>query len=411
MKRLMAVFLALFLIQSRATVFGAEVLAPSEPVMATVSQQVIDDELAAAAAMQVGEGLPARSAILIEQSTGQVLFAKNEHEQLAPASVTKVMTLLLAMEAIERGELALDSMVVCSEYAAGMGGSQIWLEPGEEMSVDDLIKATAIASANDAATLLGEAVAGSSSAFVDMMNARAAELGMADTTFKNASGLDEEGHLTSAHDIAIMSAALVEHPLILEYSTVWMDDLRGGETQLVNTNRLVRTYEGATGLKTGTTSGAGSCLAATAQRDDFSLVAVVMGCATSEERFASARALLDYGFGGFMPYIPTPPTQELTNLAVLGGTQREITPEFGRLPILIVEKAKAESITQSVTLAQSVQAPVEEGQILGRVSVQIDGEQIGEYPIIAPQAVPEMTFWRALDFMWQHLTFMGGIGI
>ncbi len=411
MKRFVAVGIAVGLIYCSMIVTAQELPAPTEPVMPTISQQIIDEEIAQAASMKVDDTLPALSAILIEQTTGQVLFAKNEHEKLPPASVTKVMTLLLAMEAIEEGRLTLDTMAVCSENAAGMGGSQIWLEPGEEMSVDDLLKATAIASANDAAVMLGEAVAGSESGFVELMNLRAAELGMNDTTFRNASGLDEQGHVTSAHDIAIMSAELMKYPLILEYSTVWMDDLRGGETQLVNTNSLVRTYEGATGLKTGTTSGAGSCLAATAERDGFSLVAVVMGCATSSERFASARALLDYGFGGFTPYTPTPPTQELTSIEVVRGVEREIVPKFGEIPTIIIQRADADKITQTLTLSESVEAPVESGQILGRVSIEIEGKQVGEYPVVAPMEVPRMTFWRALELLWEHLTFMGGIGV
>ena len=232
-------------------------------------------------AAKADETLPARSAILMEQDTGRVLFEKNPDEPMPPASITKVMTLLLTMEAIESGQIRLTDMVACSEYAASMGGSQIWLEPGEEMSVDDLLKATAIASANDAAVDLAELVAGSEDAFVDRMNARAEELGMENTHFMNATGLDAEGHVSTARDIALMSRALLQYPLISEYSKIWMSSLRNGETQLVNTNKLIRFYNGCTGLKTGTTDGAGSCLSASATRKGLSLIAVTLGSPTT----------------------------------------------------------------------------------------------------------------------------------
>ena len=239
--------------------------------------------------------VPAKSAILMEQSTGQVLCEMNADEQMPPASITKVMTLLLVMEAVESGRLSLEDTVTCSPHASSMGGSQIWLEVGEQMTVQDLIKATAVASANDASVALAEKVAGSEDAFVVMMNERAEQLGMTGTHFVNCTGLDAPGHLTTARDIATMSRILIQHPMIREYSSIWMDSLRGGETQLVNTNKLVRFYDGATGLKTGTTDGAGSCLAATATRNGLSLVAVSLGSATSDERFQSARNILEYG--------------------------------------------------------------------------------------------------------------------
>ncbi len=272
---------------------------PEEPAEAVVSEAIRSAEMALASSMEVGPSLPARAAVLMEQTTGKVLFALNEREPLPPASITKVMSLLLVMESIDQGSLTLQSEVCCSEEAAAMGGSQIWLEPGEVMTVDELLQAAVIGSANDATLALAEAVAGSEAAFVELMNQRAARLGMTDTTFKNAVGLDEKGHLTSARDVAIMSAELLKYPLITNYSTVWMADLRGGETQLVNTNRLIRTYEGATGLKTGTTSQAGKCLSVSASRQDLSLVAVVLGCQSSDDRFAAGRALLDYGFANY----------------------------------------------------------------------------------------------------------------
>jgi len=242
------------------------------------------------------DSIPAKSAILMDQQSGRVLFEQNADEPVAPASITKIMTLLLVIEALEEGKISLEDKVVTSELAASMGGSQIWLEPGEEMTVDELLRAVAIASANDASVALAEHVAGSEPAFIERMNKRAAQLGMQNTRFLNCTGLDEEGHVTTARDVAIVSRELISHPMIIEYSTIWMDELRNGETQLVNTNKLVRFYPGATGLKTGTTSIAGSCLSATATRDGLSLVAVVMGAPNSDSRFAAARGLLDYGF-------------------------------------------------------------------------------------------------------------------
>ena len=246
-------------------------LMPEEAVVAAVTEADIEAEKALAAAITPGVDLPVKSAVLMDQGSGTILYAENEDVQLPPASITKVMSLLLVMEAIDSGKISLTDKVVCSDTAAAYGGSQIWLKPGEEMTVDDLLKAAAISSANDATVCLAEYVAGSEEAFIGLMNQRAAELGMANTTFRCAAGLDQPGHLSTAKDVAIMSRALLGHPLILNYSTVWMDSLRGGETQLVNTNRMIRFYQGATGLKTGTTSGAGSCLAASASRDGLEI--------------------------------------------------------------------------------------------------------------------------------------------
>ena len=243
--------------------------------------------------------LPAKGAALMEVSTGRLLYEQDAHVQLAPASITKVMSLLLIMEAIDNGQFGVDTVVTASDYACSMGGSQIWLEPGETMTVDELLKATAVASANDATVALAELVAGSEEVFVQRMNARAEELGMQDTHFVNCTGLDAEGHVTSAYDVAVMSRALIQHSLIKNYSTIWMDTLRGGQSSLVNTNKLVRFYPGATGLKTGTTSQAGSCLAATAEKDGMELVAVVLGCPSSNDRFNSARKLLDHGYANW----------------------------------------------------------------------------------------------------------------
>jgi len=402
MKRLTA-FLTAFAVLACPAAASAM---PEEPSTAVISESILSAEVASAAALQVGPELPAQSAVLMEQTTGKLLFAKNEREPLPPASITKVMSLLLVMEAIDRGSLTLESEVCCSDHAASMGGSQIWLEPGEIMTVDELLKAAAIASANDATVALAEAVAGSEAAFVELMNKRAAQLGMEDTTFKNAVGLDEEGHLTSARDIAIMSAELLKYPLITQYSTVWMSDLRGGETQLVNTNRLIRTYDGATGLKTGTTSGAGKCLAATATRDGLSLVAVVMGCQSSDDRFAAGRALLDHGFANYTCFVPQLPQEGLTSVAVKRGVERRVQPACTPGSGFVVEKNLVDGITQRVELQQELEAPVEQGQIIGRVVVEAGGTQLGEYPVTAAAAVERMTWGRALGLLWRQLCSM-----
>ena len=362
----------------------------------------LEQELQKAAGFSPETSLPVKSAILMEQQSGKVLYEQNADQPLPPASVTKIMTLLLVMEALDSGKLAPTDKVTCSDTAAAYGGSQIWLEPGEQMTVDELLRATAIASANDAAVALGEHIAGSELAFVQRMNDRARELGMTNTTFKCAAGLDNEGHLTTARDIAIMSRALMEHPRIQDYTTVWMDSLRGGATQLVNTNRLVRFYEGATGLKTGTTSGAGSCLSATAQRDGLGLVAVVMGAPTSDDRFAAARALLDWGFANYQCVKITPP-DPLGPLAVTGGT----APEVALLAIppagVVVPRSQANGLEQKLVLPDLLEAPVQEGQEVGRVEVRAEGQKLLDYPVCAAAAVPEMTLSRALGALWGSL--------
>jgi len=368
----------------------------------------LDQELPAA--IQVvsidSNSIPAKSAILIDQGSGEVLYEQNPDEPLAPASVTKIMTLLLVMESIDSGKIALTDTVVTSENAASMGGSQIWLMVGEQMTVDQLLKAVAISSANDASVALGEHIAGSEEAFVDMMNQRAAQLGMENTHFLNCTGLDEAGHLTTARDIALMSRVLIQHPLISEYSTIWMDSLRGGETELVNTNRLVRFYNGATGLKTGTTSGAGSCLSATATRDNLSLVAVVMGCGTSDERFSSARGLLDYGFANYMSMTPPPVDSQLAPIRVIHGTRDSVMPVYDTPGSFVVEKISEDAITQQISLPEDVQAPVMPGQVLGQVEILVDGTVVGSYPLKAGSGVEAMTFPNAFKALWTELLRM-----
>ena len=297
---------------------GAEETTWEEIPNANIPAAVIQKEVAEAEGMQVALSLPVKSAILIDQNTGTVRYEMNADEKLPPASITKIMSLLLFMEALDSGKIALTDTVTCSEAAAGFGGSQIWLKPGEEMTVDDLLKAVAVQSANDATVCLAEYVAGSEEAFVQLMNQKAAELGMENTNFACCAGLDNEGHYSTARDIALMSRALLRYPKITDYITIWMDTLRNGATSLVNTNRLVRFYQGATGLKTGTTNGAGCCLSASASRDGLGLIAVVLGAGNSNDRFAAARALLDWGYANLAAVNITPP--ELEPLAVIRGT-------------------------------------------------------------------------------------------
>lgn len=334
----------------------------------------------------------APSAILMEKETGTVLFAKDEHKQLEPASVTKVMTLLLTMEAIDAGQLKYDDMVTASAHACSMGGSQIWLKENEQLSVSDMLKAVCVVSANDCAVALAETVAGSEDAFVERMNQRAAELGMKDTTFQNATGLPAAGHVTSAYDIALMSRELIlNHPDIRQYTTIWMDTLRGGESQLVNTNRLVRFYEGATGLKTGSTDSALYCLSATAEREGMELIAVIMKGATSAQRFEDAQSLLNYGFAGYA-LRKIVPDRALPPVPVELGAQATVQPVLGEGGTLLLEKAKAGGLSQSVTLEESVSAPVALGDRLGTLTVTSGEEIVAEIPLLAGEEVPRVTF-------------------
>lgn len=364
-----------------------------------------EDELPAA--IIVNADIPCKSAILIEQSSGRILFEKEPDIKMPPASITKIMTLLLVMEALDSGKITLDDTVTCSPHASSMGGSQIWFEPGEQMTVHELLKATAIASANDAAVALGEHVAGSEEAFVNMMNERAEQLGMQNTTFKNATGLDAEGHLSTARDIALMSAELLLHPKITEYTTIWMDSLRNGETQLVNTNKLVRFFKGATGLKTGTTDGAGSCLSASAERNGLSLIAVVLGADNSDNRFASARGLLEYGFANFeMKPVPEP-EPPVEPIPVTGGVNRFVSVKSGAPKAMLTEKGRGEKITQKITVEPILAAPVCEGDTVGHVTVMFDGVVVCEYDLFAQEAVDKMTFSSAAGMVLKELVRMG----
>ena len=338
----------------------------------------------------------APSALLMEKETGTVLFAKDEHTQREPASVTKVMTLLLVMEAIDSGQMSYDTVVTASAHACSMGGSQIWLKENEQMTVDEMIKAVCVVSANDCAVALAEQIAGSEEAFVERMNQRAKELGMNDTTFKNATGLPAEGHVTSAYDIALMSRELVKnHPDIRKYTTIWMDSLRGGESQLVNTNRLVRFYQGATGLKTGSTDNALYCLSATAERDGMELIAVIMKGATSAQRFEDAQTLLNHGFAGYT-LTRIVPERPLAPVPVALGAQATVQPVMGDGGALLLEKSRAADLRQTVALAESVEAPVAPGDSLWTLTVTAGdgGEVVAEIPLLAGEEVPRVTFWQ-----------------
>lgn len=379
----------------------------SEEGRALVPVHVLEEEVRAAASFTPEEALPVKSAVLMEQSTGRVLYEQNADEQLPPASITKIMSLLLFMEALDSGKMKLTDMVSCSDTAAGYGGSQIWLKPGEQMSVNDLLKAAAIASANDATVCLAEHLAGSETAFVAEMNRRAKELGMKNTVFRCAAGLDTPGHVSTARDVAIMSRELMKHPKIRSYSTVWMDSLRDGATQLVNTNRLVRFYQGATGLKTGTTSGAGSCLSATAERDGLGLVAVVMGADTSDHRFSSARALLDWGFANYVSAELKPPA--LTGkIPVSRGTAPAVGLTCEPPGRVVLERGMEGKISQETELEQRLTAPVEKGSTVGKVTVRADGQLLMEYPVLAAETVERMTFFRAFDRLFKQTADLGG---
>ena len=361
------------------------------------------EEVSKESSDQSGLQLECKSAILMEQTTGQVLYEMNADAPMPPASITKIMTLLLTFEAMDQGKFQYDTLLSCSEHAASMGGSQIWLEPGEEMTVDEILRATFISSANDAAVVLAEAVAGSEDAFVGMMTEKAKELGMENTHFANATGLDAQEHYSTARDIALMSAALLRYPDVTRYSTVWMDSLRGGTTELVNTNKMVRFYNGATGLKTGTTNGAGSCLSASAQRDNLSLIAVSLGSDTSAQRFASCRTLLDYGFANYVTVQPPSLQEQLTPVPVLHGVQRQVDLAYDLPLSFVMKRGEENSLTQEVELAEDVEAPVEEGQLLGKVVVSKEGTVLGEYPIRAKNAVEKIDFGKGMEILFGTL--------
>lgn len=386
MKRMTAALLALFLLcLTPAYAAGAEAEAQSSAALT----------------------ITAPSGILMEKTTGTILYEKDAHTQYEPASVTKVMTLLLVMEAIDAGQLAWEDMVTASAHAISMGGSQIWLKENEQLSVRDMVKAVAVVSANDCAVALAEHVAGSEEAFVALMNQRASELGMEHTHFLNCTGLPASGHVTCAYDIALMSRALIlNHPEIREFTTIWMDTLRDGQFQLSNTNKLIRFYEGATGLKTGSTDSALYCLSATAERDGMELIAVIMKGATSAQRFADAQTLLNHGFSSYALKQVVPETP-LAPVPVTLGTQATVQPVLGEGSAVLLEKAKAGDLTQTITLAESVEAPVSQGAPLGMLTVSAGEETVAEIPLLAGQEVPRITYLQMLRRLLKTALFSG----
>ena len=335
-----------------------------------------------------------KSCLLMEKTTGQVLYAVNEHEPLEPASVTKVMTILLTMEAIDSGSLSYGDLVTASAYACSMGGSQIWLKENEQLTVEDMLKAVCVVSANDASVALAEHLAGSAEAFVEQMNQRAAELGMADTHFVNPTGLPAKGHVTSAHDIALMSRELIlNHPDIRRFTTIWTDSLRDGAFGLSNTNKLIRFYPGATGLKTGSTDAALYCLSATAERDGMELISVVMGAPTSTQRFEGAKVLLNYGFAAYGLAQAQPP-QPLAPIPVILGDQAAVTPRLAEDPTILAPKEKLAAMEVEVQMAESLSAPVDAGAEVGRMTVTSNGETLASIPLTADAAVVRLSYWQ-----------------
>ena len=358
---------------------------------------------AAAAPLEVA----GKSAVLMDMATGTVLFEQNAHEKLAPASVTKVMTMLLIMEAIDSGKISWDDLVTVSETAAAKGGSQIYLKVGETMSVTDMLKSVAVSSANDCACALAEHIAGSESAFVEKMNQRAKELGMNDTNFVNCTGLDDDDkakeHLTSANDIALMSRELMaNHPDIQKFTTIWMDTVRNGAFGLSNTNKLVRFYPGATGLKTGFTANAGYCLSATAQRNGLGLIAVIMGAKTSQERFSSCKAMLDYGFANFTLITPQLPEENVVPVKL--GIQKTVIAVPAEDTKLLLDKGQKDQVTTEVVLDESVTAPVSKGQRLGTLTVRAGEQVLSQVPMVASDTVPRVSWLQLFLQVLQQIS-------
>ncbi|MBQ8647043.1 MAG: D-alanyl-D-alanine carboxypeptidase [Oscillospiraceae bacterium] len=351
--------------------------------------------------------VPCKSAILIDQATGTVLYEKQADAQLPIASITKVMTLLLTMEALEAGRVSLNDLVPVSEHAYSMGGSQIWLEPGEEMTLEEMLKAICVSSANDAAVAVAEFIGGSETVFVEQMNRRAAELGMTGTTFKNACGLDASGHLSTARDVAAMSREMLSaHPQITEYTTIWMDTLRGGQTQLLNTNKLLKRYSGINGLKTGTTSGAGVCITASATRDGLSLIAVVLGSPSSSERFSAAITLLDYGFSNFEAGEAPLPVDAPGRLPVSRGEFETVELEYPAAQRLLLAKGESAGLTVRLELPERLEAPVTQGSQVGTVAVYSGESCLARWPVLAAETVETLDFGRSLVRLARALAAM-----
>ena len=386
-KFFISLFLLIFLIPSTCYTFSNNytwsVLENTIETSSSNTKEILDDNFL---------NLESGSAILIEQNSGQILYGYNIHEKLHPASVTKVMSLLLIMEALDSGKITLNTQIPCSNNAASMGGSQIWLDTTETLSVHDMLKAIAVVSANDCVVAMAEYLGGTEEGFVQMMNARAKELGMNDTTFKNCHGLDKDEHLTSAHDIALMSRELlVNHPKITEYTTIWTDSLRNGQSGLSNTNKLVRNYSGCTGLKTGSTSLALFNLSASATRDGLSLIAVIMKAPTSAIRFSNASSLLDYGFSNYSYKSFGTQGELIKSIAVTKGVSQEINVVYETSPSFLIKKGEESSITYEINLPENVQAPITQGQQLGTIKYYLNGSELETVSLIAENSVTKIS--------------------
>ncbi len=344
--------------------------------------------------------LESESAILIEQTTGQILFEKDSHKKLRPASVTKIMSILLIMEALDRGDIFLDTQVPCSEYASSMGGSQIWLDSTETLSVDEMLKAICVVSANDCTVAMAEFLSGSEELFVNKMNERAKELGMNDTTFKNCHGIDEDGHLTSSYDISLMSRELLQnHPEITKYTTIWMDSLRDGQSELVNTNKLIRTYQGATGLKTGSTSLSLYNLSASATRNNLSLISVVLRAPTPKVRFSEAKLLLDYGFGNFEFKELAKKDDFVQDFPISKGTEKSVDLLYENDTGILLKKSNSQEIKEELILKENVSAPISKGDILGNINYYINNEIVATVNLISSQNISKIGLLNCYNFI------------
>ena len=362
-------------------------------------------EEAVTAAPSDSLSLPCRAAVLVEPQSGRLLYEKNPDERVPIASITKLMTLLLTFEAIHSGKLTLETPVPVSEHAYHMGGSQIWLEPGEHFTLDEMLRAICVSSANDAAVAVAELVGGSEPVFVEQMNARAAELGMENTTFRNACGLDTEGHLSTARDVATLSCYILNTcPELLHYTGIWTDSLRNGQTQLVNTNKLLKRYSGITGLKTGTTSGAGVCISASATRDGLTLIAVILGSPSSAERFRAATTLLDYGFSHYAA-VPVPQRGDRPlEVVVRGGTEPTVPLDYSALPkTVLLETGTAAELRTELTLPETLDAPVQRGQTVGSAAIYAGETLLAEAEVRSAADAPQAAFGTALEWLWQSL--------
>lgn len=398
MKKTVALFLSIiFIMQTAPSVFASKRVV-KEDENAELSSSFVSVVPNGDDVKKLPVEVKAKSAVLMDVSTGKILMTFNPDIKLFPASVTKIMTVLLVAEALNEKKINLTDKVACSLNAAGKGGSQIWLEEGEEMTVDELLRATVIGSANDAATLLGEYVSGSEEAFISLMNKRAKELGMNNTHFVNATGLDDttDEHLTTARDIAVMSCELLKYDFITDYTTVWMDSLRNGKTELVNTNRLVRFFDGTTGLKTGTTAKAGCCVSASAKRGDLHLVAVVLGSTNSNDRFETAKAMLNWGFSNYASYTPKVDGSLVKSVKVIGGRSDSVGVLMPRISPLIIKKGEEDKVRVDVELCDDVEAPVCKNQTLGTVKITVSEKGVSEYKLTASNEVEKLNIIDAM---------------